>query len=97
MRFALSNTKLNLILLASIVVLSILSIFWHHQTYLLYKKIKRENIANHQIVALNKQLLSQYSQAISGEEIKSSAIKNLGMRKINTKDMGRWFKGIISL
>jgi cell division protein FtsL len=97
MRFAISNTQFNLALLASIIVLSILSILWHHQTYLLYKKIQRENIANHQIVALNKQLLSQYSQVISGEKIKSSAIKNLGMKKINADDIGRWFKGRISL
>jgi hypothetical protein len=34
---------------------------------------------------------------ISGEKIKSSAIKNLGMKKINADDIGRWFKGRISL
>ena len=97
MRSFINNTQLNLILLASIVVLSILSISWHHQTYTLYKKIKRENVINHQIVALNKQLLSEHSQVMSGGEVKESALINLDMKEVSADDTGKWFKGRIAL
>ncbi len=97
MPFPINNTKLNLILLVSIISLSILSISWHHQTYTLYKKIKRESNNNHQIVALNKQLLSEHSQVISGEEIKETALINLNMKVVEEKDKGQWYKGRISL
>ncbi|WP_428086110.1 hypothetical protein [Candidatus Thioglobus sp.] len=97
MRLPISNFKLNLILLISIIGLSILSISWHHQTYLLYKEIKRENAKNHQIVALNKQLLSERSKMMSGAEIKQTTLINLNLKEVEIKDTGKWYKGRISL
>ncbi|SHN91325.1 hypothetical protein BHECKSOX_1614 [Bathymodiolus heckerae thiotrophic gill symbiont] len=97
MKLFISKTKFNLILLGSIISLSILSVSWHHQAYTLYKDIKRENIKNHQIVALNKQLLSEYSQVMSGEEIKETALQKLGLKEVEADDLGKWYKGRISL
>ncbi|SMN17242.1 hypothetical protein CRYPA_1034 [uncultured Candidatus Thioglobus sp.] len=97
MKLFISKTKFNLILLGNIISLSILSVSWHHQTYTLYKDIKRENIKNHQIVALNKQLLSEYSQVMSGEKIKETALQQLGLKEIEADDLGKWYKGRISL
>ncbi len=92
-----SKLNINSILLCGIVGLSILSISWHQEMKLLYKDIKRENIKNYQIVALNKQLLSERSQILSGEEIKSVALTQLGLKELEPKDWGKWYKGRLSL
>lgn len=92
-----SNTQFNIALLMSVITLSILSISWHHQTYILYKQINRANTQGHQITALNKQLLSERSQVISGREIRESATNILGMKSVQQEDRGKWFKGLIPL
>ncbi len=80
MRLNINRTKLNIILILSVIVLSVLTISWHHQVYLLHVQSKRIEIQNHQLVALHKQLLIEQSQAISGHEIKARAIKKLKMQ-----------------
>jgi len=92
-----SKTQFNLIILVSIIALSLLSIIWHHQTYTLYKQIKKTNIQHYQMMALNKQLLSEHSQIMSGNEIKVHAINSLGMKEAQRKDFGRWYKGNLAL
>jgi cell division protein FtsL len=93
----LSNNKFNLILLISIISISLLSISWHHKTYTLYKKIKHEGVVNNQATALNKQLLSEQSQVMSGSEIKEIALKNLNMKEIVADDIGKWYQGRLAL
>jgi len=97
MKFSINKLKLNLILLSGVIGLSILSISWHHQIRTLYKDVKHESIKNHQIVSLNKQLLSERSQILSGEEIKDVALTQLGLKELESKDWGIWYKGRLSL
>ncbi|QKQ23787.1 cell division protein FtsL [Candidatus Ruthia endofausta] len=70
-----NKTKLNVALILSLVLLSILTISWHHQMYLLYTQSKRIETQNHQLTALHKQLLIEQSQTISGSTIKAKALK----------------------
>ena len=92
-----SKTQFNLIILISIIALSLLSIIWHHQTYTLYKQIKQTNVEYYQMMALNKQLLSEHSQIMSGNEIKVHAINSLNMKEVQSKDIGRWYEGNLAL
>ena len=47
-------------------MLSILSIHWHHEMYLLHKTEKTLKIENEKINALNRQLMMEYSEIQSG-------------------------------
>ena len=57
---------INSFLIVSVVSMSLLSIYWHHQMYLLHKKEKMVIVQNEQIVAINRQLLMEYSELQSG-------------------------------
>lgn len=92
-----TKTQLNAILGALIVLMSLLTIIWHYQSYQLYVEAKKVKLEYYQLLALNKQLLSEQSQVISGERIKSDAIKFLSMREPTTKDLGKYYKGRIEL
>lgn len=92
-----SKNQFNLIIFSSIITLSLLSIIWHHQTYTLYKQIKKTNIQHYQSMALNKQLLSEHSQIMSGNEIKVHAINSLGMKEAQINDFGKWYQGNLAL
>ncbi len=82
----LSITKINLLLGTSVVVLSIFTIIWHHQNYLLYKESRVLEHQNQQIIALHRQLLSEHSQQINGFQIKTKALKLLKMRPVLSKN-----------
>ncbi|MCH9646104.1 MAG: hypothetical protein K0U08_05615 [Proteobacteria bacterium] len=97
MSASINRLQLNLTLLFFVIVLSLLSIIWHHQTYTLYKQIKHAKTLQHQMMALNKQLLSEHSQIMSGNEIKLHAINVLKMKEAEQTDLGKWFKGNLSL
>ena len=59
----------NSVLIVATVVLSLLTIHWHHQMFQLYKietQVKKENQS---IVAVNRQLLMEYSEVLSGMTI----------------------------
>ncbi len=73
-------TSLNIALIISIVILSIYTVSWNHQNYLLYKESKVVNEENKKIIALNKQLQTEYSEQISGKEIQDKALKELQMK-----------------
>ena len=57
---------INGFLIALVVSISLLSIDWHQQMYLLYKKEKILKAQHEQIVAINRQLKMEYSELQSG-------------------------------
>jgi cell division protein FtsL len=57
---------INFSLVISIILLSILSINWHHEMYLLHKTEKALKNENEKINALNRQLMMEYSEIQSG-------------------------------
>jgi len=67
----------------AVVVLSIYTIIWHHQNYLLEEKSKVIKNQNQRIMAMQKQLLIEHSEKISGAEIKQKALNALQMKPIN--------------
>ena len=57
---------INGFLIVSVVSISLLSVYWHHQMYLLHKKEKMVRVQNEQIVAINRQLKMERSELQSG-------------------------------
>ena len=57
---------INTLLIISIVSISILSIHWHHQMYLLHKNEKVVKSNHERINALNRQLMMEFSELESG-------------------------------
>ena len=57
---------INGFLIALVISISLLSIYWHQQMYLLHKKEKIVKTQHEQIVAINRQLLMEYSELQSG-------------------------------
>ena len=76
----LSKTRLNLGLALVVITLSFLAIYWHHQLYLLFKQHQRIDVENTRLIALNKQLLTDKSQRLSGAQVKHKALDELKMR-----------------
>ena len=71
---------INGFLIVSVVSISLLSVYWHHQMYLLYKKENMVRVQNEQIVAINRQLLMEYSELQSGVIIYKKSQNILLMR-----------------
>ena len=57
---------INSFLIVLVVSISLLSVYWHHQMYLLHKKEKMVIVQNEQIVAINRQLKMERSELQSG-------------------------------
>ena len=57
---------INGFLIALVVSISLLSVNWHHQMYLLHKKEMMVKAQHEQIVAINRQLKMEYSELQSG-------------------------------
>ena len=57
---------INGFLIALVVSISLLSVYWHHQMYLLHKKEMMVRVQNEQIVAINRQLKMERSELQSG-------------------------------
>ena len=72
--------KLNMILIISTIILSFYTVSWHQQNYLLHHKYNAVQVENQQMMALHKQLLTEYSKQISGKEIQESALEELQMK-----------------
>ena len=70
---------INFILIISIITLSILSIHWHHEMYLLYREEKTLKSENEKINALNRQLLMEYSEIQSGVTVYQKSMDELKM------------------
>ncbi len=80
MRFLINRFKINITLGVAIIALSIMTISWHQQMHILHKKSKKIEEKNQQIIAMQKQLLTEQSQKISGKEIKEKALEYLKMK-----------------
>jgi cell division protein FtsL len=70
---------INFILIISIIVISILSINWHHEMFLLHRTEKILKLENEKINALNRQLLMEYSEIQSGVTVYQKSIDELMM------------------
>ena len=57
---------INGFLILLVVSISLMTIYWHHQMYLLHKKEMMVKAQHEQIVAINRQLLMEYSELQSG-------------------------------
>ena len=57
---------INGFLIVLVVSISLLCIYWHHQMYQLHKKENIVETQHEQIVAINRQLLMEYSELQSG-------------------------------
>ena len=74
-----SKIVINFILIISIIVVSILSINWHHEMFLLHRTEKALKLENEKINALNRQLLMEYSEIQSGVTVYQKSIDELMM------------------
>ncbi len=70
---------INFTLIISIIVISILSINWHHEMFLLNRTEKTLQSENEKINALNRQLLMEYSDIQSGVTVYQKSIDELKM------------------
>ena len=70
---------INNLLIISIVLISILSIHWHHQMYLLHQQEKIVKSTHERINALNRQLRMEYSELQSGITIYQKSKEELLM------------------
>ena len=61
------------------VILSLLTIYWHHQMFLLYEIETQVKKGNQSISAINRQLLMEHSEALSGMVIVEKSQKLLLM------------------
>ena len=57
---------INAVLIALVVSISLLSVYWHHQMYLLHKKEMMVRAQNEQIDSINRQLKMERSELQSG-------------------------------
>jgi cell division protein FtsL len=73
-------TRVNTVLIVTLVVLSFLTIIWHNKNRLLYKKNQSTQRDYQNIMSKQKQLLIERSEQMSGSKIKIKAIKILHMQ-----------------
>ena len=57
---------INGFLIVLVVSISLLCVYWHHQMYQLHKKENIVKAQHEKIVAINRQLLMEYSELQSG-------------------------------
>ena len=57
---------INGFIIALVVSISLLSVYWHHQMYLLHKKEMMVRVQNEQIDSINRQLKMERSELQSG-------------------------------
>ncbi len=57
---------INGFLIVSVVSISLLSVYWHHEMYQLDKKEKMVKAQQEQIISINRQLSMEYSELQSG-------------------------------
>jgi len=74
---------INGFLIVSVVSISLLSVYWHHQMYLLHKKEKMAKAQHEQVVSINRQLLMEYSELQSGVIIYKKSQDILFMHRPN--------------
>ena len=75
-------------MIISLVSISLLSVYWHHQMYQLDKKEKMVKTQQEKIVSINRQLLMEYSELQSGVIIYEKSQKILLMyNPIQTEEL----------
>jgi len=75
-------------MIISLVSISLLSVYWHHQMYQLDKKEKMVKTQQEQIISINRQLLMEYSELQSGVIIYEKSQKILLMyNPIQTEEL----------
>ena len=57
---------INGFLIVLVISISLLSVYWHHQMYLLHKKESIVQAQQEQIISINRQLSMEYSELQSG-------------------------------
>ena len=57
---------INVFLIVLVISISLLSVYWHHQMYLLHKKENIVKAQQEQIISVNRQLSVEYSELQSG-------------------------------
>ena len=57
---------INGFLIVLVVAISLLSVYWHHQMFILHKTENIVKAQHEQFVAINRQLLTEYSELQSG-------------------------------
>ena len=57
---------INVFLIVLVVSISLLSVYWHHQMYLLHKKENIVKAQHEQTISINRQLLMERSELQSG-------------------------------
>ena len=70
---------INTLLIITIVSISLLSIHWHHQMYLLHKQEKIVKSDHERINALNRQLMMESSELQSGVTVYQKSKEELLM------------------
>ena len=79
---------INVFLIILVVSISLLSVYWHHQMYLLYKKENIVTAQHEQTISINRQLLMERSELQSGVIIYENSQKNLLMyNPIQTEEL----------
>ncbi|HIF89904.1 MAG TPA: hypothetical protein EYG22_03380 [Candidatus Thioglobus sp.] len=85
LRFIRTTWLVNTLLIIATVVLSLLTVNWHHQMFQLYEielQVKKENQS---ITAINRQLLMEHSEVLSGMAIVEKSQELLGMHSPDKK------------
>jgi len=57
---------INSFLIVLVISISLMSIFWHQQMYILHKKEKIVKAQHEQVISINRQLLMELSELQSG-------------------------------
>ena len=57
---------INSFLIVLVISISLMSIFWHQQMYILHKKEKIAKAQHEQVISINRQLLMELSELQSG-------------------------------
>ncbi len=71
---------INTVLISLTIGLSLMTVHWHHQMFELYGEELKVNKKNEEIIALNKQLLMERSELISGVSVYEQAQQELQMK-----------------
>ncbi|WXT99590.1 MAG: hypothetical protein Ctma_0290 [Catillopecten margaritatus gill symbiont] len=76
-----TTNRINGLLIFAIIILSCLSIIWHNQDSLYYKKTINLQEEKEKIMVQKKQLLNEHSEQMSGSKVQTNAIKKLRMQQ----------------
>lgn len=74
-------TRINIVLIVVVIILSFLTITWHNQSRLLYRETKSVQQDNQAITAKRRQLMSEYSEQMRGDKVQKKAVKILRMQR----------------